>query len=404
MSDKFTCDLAWIHLSTFPQGNCSICCIADHSDKGNGHSWNRMPNNHIQDLTVKNNSIDEIVNCDNYKTIRLDMLNGRIPNSCKVCHTVEQSGGVSKRQKESSRGLDYDALTSDDGSIKPDLRHIELRLGNHCNLKCRTCNADSSTSWIADYNKLKGHVELASGYDFIKSHPAFSFDWVDDEAFYDRLIDTAPNLEQIHISGGEPFLVPTHFHLLDRLVKEGKTDIAIHYHTNLNYKFEKVKPALDLLANFKEVHISFSIDDVADRNTYIRSLSNWDLTIENLKLFLENYKFIYRITQTINIYNFMYVEELELFLQANAIKIKVGLNHVHSPDYLSAVTLPKEVRQQKINSIHGIISERNWKDLYGHYFNPEENGRMEYFKYFTKELDTVRKEDVVTFFPKLTKR
>jgi hypothetical protein len=100
----------------------------------------------------------------------------------------------------------------------------------------------------------------------------------------------------------------------------------------------------------------------------------------------------------------MYVEELELFLQANAIKIKVGLNHVHSPDYLSAVTLSKEVRQQKINSIHGIISERNWQDLYGHYFNPEENGRMEYFKYFTKELDTVRKEDVVTFFPKLTNR
>lgn len=402
MSKKFICDLAWVHLSTFPQGNCTICCVADHSDKGNGHSWNRLPDRSIQDLTVKNNSIDEIVNCDNYKTIRLDMLHGRIPNACNVaCHQVELAGAISKRQKESNRNLDYEALTAADGSIKPDLRHIELRLGNHCNLKCRTCNADSSTSWIQDYNKLKGHVELASGYDFIKSHSAFSFDWVDDEAFYDRLIDAAPNLEQIHISGGEPFLVPTHFYLLERLVKEGKTNIAIHYHTNLNYKWEKVQPALELLKNFKEVHISFSIDDVGERNTYIRSLSDWDLTISNLKLFLENYNFIYRITQTVNVYNFMYVEELELFLQANNIRVKVGLNHVHSPDYLSANALSKEVRQQKINSLHGIISTRNWQDLYGHYFNPEANGRWDYFKYFTTEVDNIRKESLTTNFSKL---
>lgn len=401
MSNDFKCDLAWVHLSTFPQGNCSICCISDHSEKGNGHSWNRLADRSIQDLTVKNNTIDEIVNCDNYKVIRLDMLHGRIPNACKVCHNVEQAGGISKRQKESIRKLDYAAITNEDGSIVPDLRHIELRLGNHCNLKCRTCNADSSTSWISDYNKLKGHVELASGYDFIKSHSAFSFDWVDDESFYDRLIDAAPNLEQIHISGGEPFLVPTHFYLLERLVKEGKTDIAIHYHTNLNYKFDKVKPALDLLANFKEVHISFSIDDVKERNTYIRSLSDWELTISNLKLFLENYKFIYRITQTVNVYNFMYVEELEQFLKQNGIKIKIGLNHVHSPDYLSALVLPKAVRQQKINSIYGLISERNWQDLYGHYFTPEENGRWDYFKYFTTEVDNIRKEELSINFPKL---
>jgi MoaA/NifB/PqqE/SkfB family radical SAM enzyme len=402
MSDKFVCDLAWIHLSTFPQGNCTVCCIADHSGKTNGHSWNKLEGQARQTLTVKNNTIDEIVNCDNYKSIRLDMLSGRVPAACQVCNKVEQAGGVSKRQQETTRNLDFEKLTAPNGSIKPDLRHIELRLGNHCNLKCRTCNADSSTSWIQDYNKLKGHVELASGYDFIKSHAAFSFDWVDDEAFYDRLIDAAPNLEQVHISGGEPFLVPTHFYFLERLVREGRTNIAIHYHTNLNYKFEKVKPALELLTNFKEVHISFSIDDVGERNTYIRSLSDWDLTISNLKLFLENYKFIYRITQTVNVYNFMYIEELSMFLKENNIRIKLGFNHVHSPDYLSALVLTKEVRQQKINSIYNVLPERNWQDLYGHYFNPEENGRYDYFKYYTKELDTIRDENIITFFPKLS--
>jgi sulfatase maturation enzyme AslB (radical SAM superfamily) len=242
---------------------------------------------------------------------------------------------------------------------------------------------------------------LASGYHWIKNNPDFSFDWVDDESFYNRLTEFAPNLEQIHISGGEPFLVPTHFKLLEKLVQEGKTDIAIHYHTNLNYKWDKIIPALEVLTKFKEVHISFSIDDVGERNTYIRSLSNWDLTINNLKLFLSNYKFIYRITQTVSVYNFMYVEELETYLVDNKIRIKVSLNHVQTPEYLSANILPKQTRQDKINSLHGVISQRNWQELYGHYYNLEANGQWDYFKYFTEKIDAVRNEDLNIIFPKL---
>lgn len=402
MDKKFICDFPWIHISTFPQGNCTICCVAKHIGDHNGHSWNKNPRGKENlYLTVKNNSIPEIVNCDNYKSIRLDMLNDRVPEACQGCHQVEQAGGQSKRQRESVRNLDFVNLTKPDGSITPDLRHIELRLGNFCNLKCRSCNADSSTAWIQDYYKLKDKVELASGYDWIKSNSVFSFDWVDDESFYESLIEVSPNLEQVHISGGEPFLVPMHFKLLERLVNIGRTNVAIHYHTNLNYNFEKLRPALDLLAKFKEVHISFSIDDVAERNSYIRSLSNWDLTIKNLKLFLENYKFIYRVTQTISVYNFLYIEELEQYLKDNDISIRLRYNHAHSPDYLMALALPKAVRQEKIDTLSGKINDANWHDLYGHYYNPDDNGKFEYFKYFTQELDTVRNEELKLLFPRI---
>jgi MoaA/NifB/PqqE/SkfB family radical SAM enzyme len=401
MSDKFICDFPWVHLSVFPQGNCTICCVAKHSGKGNGHSWNRISEDKTKTVTVMNSTVSEIINCDNYKTIRLDMLTGKVPTACEGCHQVEQAGGRSKRQLETNRNLDHAALTADDGSIKSDLRHIELRLGNFCNLKCRSCNADSSTSWIQDYYKLKDTVKLASGYHWIKSNPEFSFDWVDNESFYDQLTELAPNLEQIHISGGEPFLVPTHFKLLEKLVREGKTDIAIHYHTNLNYKWDKIIPALDLLTQFKEVHINFSIDDVGERNTYIRSLSDWDLTISNLKLFLTHYNFIFAVTQTVSVYNFMYVEELTQYLKENNIHIKVRLNHVQSPDYLDANVLPKQVRQDKINSLQGIVIPRIWEDLYGHYYNPEANGQWDYFKYFTEKIDNVRNENLNTIFSKL---
>ena len=399
--NRFLCDFPWIHLSTFPQGNCTVCCVAKHSGQDNGHSWNKPIVGKNINLTVMKNSLDEIVNCDNYRSIRRDMLDGKIPVACEGCYKVEQVGGKSKRIMETTRGLDFDALTKEDGSIKVDLRHIELRLGNYCNLKCRTCNADSSTSWIKDYYKLKDTVNLASGYDWIKNNPDFSFDWVDDENFYNSLIEAAPNLEQIHISGGEPFLVPMHFKLLERLVNDGKTDIAIHYHTNLNYKFDKIKHALDLLTNFREVHISFSIDDVGERNTYIRSLSDWNLMLNNLNLITANYNFIFRITQTISVYNFLYVEELEQTLQRMGIDVRVSLNHVHNPTYLDANVLPKQVRQDKINSIHGKVSHRIWQDLYGQYYNAEENDQWDYFKYFTEKLDDVRKENLKKYFGRL---
>jgi sulfatase maturation enzyme AslB (radical SAM superfamily) len=397
---KFICDFPWIHFSTFPQGNCTVCCVAKHSGKGNGHSWN-IENGREKILTVTNSSIDEIVNCDNYKTIRLDMLNGKVPAACEGCSEVEKAGGTSKRQYESHRNLNYTELTSSDGSITPDLRHIELRLGNYCNLKCRSCNADSSTSWIQDYYKLKDHVNLASGYHWIKSNPVFNFEWTEDDNFYTNLISAAPNLEQIHISGGEPFLVPKHFLLLEKLISENRTDIEIHYHTNLNYNFEKIKPTLDLLTKFKSIHMSFSIDDVGDRNTYIRSLSDWDLTIKNLKLITENYNFVFRVTQTISAYNFMYIEELTEYLKNENIDIRIKFNHVHSPDYLMATILPKEVRQEKIKSIESKITNINYHDLMGHYFTTESNGKLEYFKYFTNELDSVRNESLKTNFSKL---
>lgn len=398
---NFICNLPWMHLSTFPHGSCTICCVADHSGQQNGHSWNLNPDGSKQILTVKNSTIPEIINCDNFRSIRLDMINGKVPPACNGCHKVEQSGGTSRRIRESRILLDVNNITDVNGYITPDLRHVELRLGNYCNLKCRTCNADSSTSWISDYHKLKDIINLASGYDAITNNPMYGFDWVDSEEWYNELLENCPNLEQLHISGGEPFLVPKHFYCLQKMVDNNKTNISVHYHTNLNYDFDKIRPALDLLSKFKQVNISFSIDDVDERNTYIRNSSNWDLTIKNLKLFLENYNFVYKITQTINIYNFMYADELTSFINNNAIGIEISFNHVHSPDYLMANVLPKHIRQEKINSLEGNISKKNFDDLYGRYYNTDDNGLMEYFKYFTSELDKLRNEDFKLHFSKL---
>lgn len=394
---RFICNLPWDHLSVFPHSECSVCCEAKHSNGAPGHAISQT-NGIKKVFSVKNDDLNEIVNSDNYKTIRKEMLAGKVPEACEGCWKTEQAGGKSKRVRESWREIDYDSLTAPDGSIVPDLFTVELRLGNFCNLKCRTCNAESSTSWITDYHKLKNKVELASGYDSLSKSKTVDYTWVDDPEFYDQIIRNGKNIKSFFISGGEPFLVPKHFYLLERLIEEGRLDIEISYHTNLNYDIKKLAKSLEILKKFKKVTLNFSIDDIDQRNTYIRSQSNWNLMIENLKIFNDNYPFKYNITQTFNAYNFLYAEELEIFLKEQGIDIPIFPNHVHAPAYLSPNIYSKKFRQNKLDSIKDKISENLYNDLHGRYYNSEYNGLYDQFVKFTKEVDIVRNENFSTIF------
>jgi sulfatase maturation enzyme AslB (radical SAM superfamily) len=211
-------------------------------------------------------------------------------------------------------------------------------------------------------------------------------------------------MRQLHISGGEPFLVPKHFEILDLLIERGQTNIGIYYITNLNYDIDRLVPALEKLRKFKYTNISFSIDDVGERNSYIRSLSNWDLTLGNLSRLMNEFpEFNYSITQTINTYNFLYCEELFLFLKERNLLPLFGINvnHIHAPDYLSANVLPIEVRQNKLKQVESILPVRMYSNLHGRYWNSPANGRLDYFKKVTQAMDDVRKEHGSVLFPKL---
>lgn len=405
---RFICDLPWKHLSVHPHGNCSICCVADHSYLGSQALVGEDATLNV--LNVSTDSIESIVNSDSYKTIRKEMLEGKKPLACKTCWDVEESGGRSKRVRDSVFDVNFDEITRSDGSIEVDLSNIELRLGNFCNLKCRSCNAESSTSWIDDYYKLKDKVPLPSNFDKLKKSKWTNYNWVEDIEFYNRLIKNSPNIRQLHISGGEPFLVHKHFYLLEKLVEDNLAkDIDIFYITNGNYNFKKLIPVLDKLNNFREVYISFSLDDIWDRNAYIRKLSNFKLTIDNIKNFLNNYNFHYTITQTISTYNFLYCEELSQYLLSEGLYNLEGTgkipriipNHVHAPAYQNATVIPKKIRQKKLDSIKNLVHKEIYNDLYGRYYNSPDNNELTNFFKVTNAVDEVRKEKMRDYFPEL---
>lgn len=398
---KFICNLLWNHISVHPHGHCSVCCEAN---------WDADETFAKTDGNIVNidQGVEKVINSDSFKKVRKQMVNGEIPDACLTCYNVEQNGDVSKRIKENREVID--TSINEDGSITPNLTNVELRLGNYCNFKCRSCNAESSTSWITDYYKLKDIVPLPSDYHTIKNSKDSNYYWPDDITFYDDLIKFTPNLNLLQVSGGEPFLVSKHNYLIDRMVEEGHAkNTTVSYITNANYDFDKIKPTLDKLKSFKNVVLSVSIDDVGDRNTFIRSLSNWDLTITNLKRYIDEYNFHIGITQTVNAFNFLYIEELAQFLIKEGLykldgtgKIyRITPNHVFSPSYQNANVFSIDVRRKKIDEIKGLISDEFYNDLHGIYYNAPQNGEIDLFVKVTNEVDKIRNEHFLNTFPKI---
>ena len=93
---KTYCPLPWQHLATHPHGGVTLCCISDHTG---GLNRARNKDNF---LSLNDSSIEEHLNSDYYKEVRLQMLNNEKPKACLRCFEEEEKGLKSKRNHETT--------------------------------------------------------------------------------------------------------------------------------------------------------------------------------------------------------------------------------------------------------------------------------------------------------------
>jgi sulfatase maturation enzyme AslB (radical SAM superfamily) len=367
MSDKTFCCLPWVHLASHPHGGVTLCCVSDHS-----HSMNRARNfteNGTDYLSLNSDSLTDIMNSDYFKDTRLKMLAGKEVSACHRCFKEEANGIRSKRLEENARlGFTFEdaqALTSTDGFIEPDFKFIELRLGNLCNVRCRTCNPASSTSWATEYQKLQANLKFVTTYD-----SKMDASWTESDSFWDDLLLKSNSLELLYINGGEPTLVEKHWtHYLQRLIDVGlNKQITLWYNINMTNLPDKL---IELWSQFKSVKISCSIDDLDDRNEYLRTGTKWKDVITNLDK-LQSYKWIdVSICQTVSWMNLPTLTEFHAFMAAR--NLHVHMNFVHDPKFLSISAVPKDdalaqvklltLEPWKMNALMNMIREDNDRTL-----------------------------------------
>lgn len=396
MSESF-CVLPWNHLATHPHGGVSLCCRVDYTDgEGLARDWTE-DSKKSKFLALGENSLNEVMNSRLFRETRLQMLRGETPAACKGCHLEESHGLISKRQRENAAFPQLSpekarALTAADGSLRVlNFENVELRLGNRCNLKCRSCNPASSVKWHGEYQELQGALP------FVRSYPTtLDFSWPDDPKFWGELLASSEGLRVLSINGGEPTLIERHWTFLKDLIANGRAaKIELSYNSNLTYL---PAHAIEIWKAFKAVHIGASFDDIGDRNRYIRFPADWSTLLANFRR-LKEAGISVGITQTVSAYNFFYLDEMWDFARREGVAI--FHNHLYDPDYLSPKALPRETRLRALKKIKSGLPAGVYSELESMYADFDEPELWARFRDYNRELDRLRRQKFPEVFGEL---
>lgn len=345
---KTYCSLPWVHLSADPSGMASLCCVSDHTN--NLNTARNFNTGVFSPLSLNEHKISDLINSDYFKQTRLKMLNSEIPDACRRCFEAEKNGGKSKRTEENEKLKFTEQMardrTSSNGEISMGLRFVELRLGNLCNIKCRSCNPASSSRWSGEYQRLQNDLDFVAKYE-----KSINCSWTESDEFWQDFLDNCQDVELLYINGGEPTLVEKHWNFLESLIERGHhKNITLWYNINMTNLPGKL---VQLWQQFKKVIVFASIDDLGDRNSYLRTGSKWEEIISNLNK-LQTLKWIETsVCQTVSWNNVYYLDEFYKFMGER--RLDVHLNFVYDPKFLNPVVLTdnlKKIVLEKVKSIH----------------------------------------------------
>jgi sulfatase maturation enzyme AslB (radical SAM superfamily) len=439
---KTFCALPWIHFATRPNGDMRLCCNSNSSGAGTDHEIGLVKTESGKPANFGVDTPMDAWNNRYMRSVRTTMMAGNIPSSCSKCFDEEGKGIVSKRIWETGTwmmdGLDLKGLvekTNIDGVVPEELQYLDLRLGHTCNLKCIMCSPHDSSKWIQDHKKvypLFQHPSLKQQMRWDQS--TFNNHWYELPIFWEQLYKQIPYLKQVYFAGGEPLMIKEHKTFLKEIIRQGYADrILIRYNSN---GLLLDNETIELWKNFKKIKFAVSIDDIAERNHYIRFPTDWEILEKNMHI-LDNTpdNISVSIATAIQILNIKTLPELAKWkIKQNFKKINfenvyedieagggiVNMHLLYIPTYLSIRCLPKEDKAE-VRKIFGEFA--NW--LYTNYrqdenfwkINPygwkrwqavldfmdaeDQSKELPAFKEYIERMDSVRKTNFKTTFPKL---
>jgi sulfatase maturation enzyme AslB (radical SAM superfamily) len=299
---------------------------------------------------------------DFYKSIKTDMSVGWA-DGCKKCKDEENRGQTSLRE-----------VLNSNLSGGSDVEYVEISLSNNCNLVCKMCSPNYSTSW----NKLVTDNVSLNEYYKTKIQPVINVEKMLSE------IDLS-KLKRIKYLGGEPFITPEIKDLFEFLETKGVIQ-NIEFECNTNCTLFPTK-WLHYLDKFKKVIIEMSIDGVGIVNDYIRYGKTWNTIEKNIiKWSKTDYNVsIFSTVQAYNLHDMKNVKEL-----ANSLSLQHYGSLLVVPEFLSVHVLPEEY-------LENIKDEYNQK----YYKSINSNNNFDQFVKFTNKMDDITGLHIKDVIPQL---
>lgn len=385
--------MPWVHMHMWPAGYTYPCCMSDPA----------LPVGNTQEQ-----SLQDIWNGDQMRNLRLNMLQDKKSPECRRCYELEENGMWTLRKSSNENfkhHKDKVEQTSDDGSAGDvNMAYMDIRFSNLCNLKCRSCGPQFSSSWFEDHKITHGDP----------GHPKILKVREDMVSFMDELEPLLATVERVYWAGGEPLITDEHYKILDKWIAMGKRDVKMDYTTNFTQMRYKRKTAFEYWNAFDNVRVAASLDANHARGEYLRKNMDWNVVVQNRRDMIEQCPHVYfEITPTVSVYNVLNLPDFhkEWIEQGLLDPQNMRINILLDPTYMRLSILPpwikERVRKRYEEHIKYIAQFDHMQKVKSDFesilkfINDDRSEEIRMFLFKTNRIDNLRKENVFDIFPEL---
>ena len=378
---KTYCVMPHIGLQIQHNGRLSVC-------NNNDLVFTNKLGNVIQ---IHQDRLNDAWNAAQRREVKTSLDSGIPHYRCHDCFDKESGNMNSQRMK----------LNTLFGDLEPNASQpkvLIIKPGNVCNLACRMCSPEASSSWYSDaYKLLTKYNNFQGSYNdytrtFSNERDGFH---QNNENFWNDLQSWIPELSFIDIYGGEPFLSTGLFKSLGWAADNNLShNTSLQLSTNLTIYNEKY---LETLSKYKKVIIKVSIDSNNPKQlNYIRHPCDPDEVLNNLykfQHFFKNHNNVeLGITLTVTPLNIYYLDAIHKGL--SSIIYIDDFNTVHIPAKYDIRILPKDIKKIIVEK----INMPKIQDFFLQEIDPSGNLFREFVQE-TKDLDELRNQSFKETFP-----
>ena len=299
-------------------------------------------------------SIREWMDSDPMRKARTNMFGDAPISFCSGCYHEENYSSTSRRHRCNQKSviftkIDFDASYlqspslakfqhSQDHAGEYDGMPIDLHidLGNYCNLTCKMCKPEASSSIAIQY--VKWGIDEAKKY--------VGTNWTRNDGTWNRVLRELAEIKElrnIHFMGGETLITDKFEDFVDYMIASRRTDLNLSFVTNGTVFRESLMEKLKL---FQRVGIEVSIETLTPHNIYQRQGTDNDMVMKHIadyKKLCDNNKITLTVRSAISLLTIGYYHTLLEFCWQQRFIVKSLL--CSQPLYLDACILPRSIKE-----------------------------------------------------------
>lgn len=353
MLNKTFCSSPWIHARITNNGDYEYCRWSKNSPSN--------PSGNIKDTYP-------VIWFQNHMApVRKDLLDGRVVPGCDPCYAMEEHGKISGRQKQLLKTgvqvaqFDKTMISSpwisewsdsleNGGKTEVHVQDWQIDLGNFCNSACLFCHPDFSSRIASEHYRLK----------LISKMPPPP--WCDDLDLLSKFVDalaSAPRLQYLHFIGGETLITPAFRKILQKLIDANlNSELVLGFTTNLTVMDTNI---VDLLLQFKQIHLGMSIECIDRANDYIRYGSRIESATQIMDSWLDisrDNDWLLQIRTTPTILSISRLHTIYEYAWDRGIAVE-SCNFLHDPAFMSPNVLPQPYRDRARDNLQSWIDKQS---------------------------------------------